>query len=89
MAVVKVAKPLRKFIGNEDSIVVKSIELFDVLKEIDGKYPHFLSKVCDTDGKIYPYLDLFVNDICVDRLRGVKMQINDKDVICIIPAVNN
>ncbi len=89
MAIVSISAPIKRFVDNKMEIVVNSTKLFDALKEIDNKYPHFLSKVCDTDGKIYPYVDIFINDKSVDKITGVESNIADKDEICMIPAMND
>lgn len=85
MAIVKIAMPLKKFVGNENEIVVMKTKLFEVLKEIDKLYPQFISKICNSNGKVYPYLNIFINDRIVNDLCGVK--VDEKDEVCIMPAV--
>lgn len=81
----KVAMPLTKFIGNQKELKVENSRLFDIFKKIDTQYPHFLSKICDTNGRVYPYLNVFVNDDLVNNLNCIS--VNDGDEICIIPSI--
>jgi molybdopterin converting factor small subunit len=86
MAIIRISAPLKKFTGGNSEISVKATIVFDALKEIERSYPYFLSKVCDTDGNVYPYLNIFINDKNINKVKGVRTKIQENDEICIIPA---
>ncbi len=87
MAKLKVSILLKESVGNKRDIEIKNNTLFDILKECTQINPNFLSKVCDSNGNIYPYINIFINNIEVRKLRSIYTKICEEDEIYILPAV--
>ncbi|MFN7182535.1 MAG: hypothetical protein ACK4NF_07655 [Planctomycetota bacterium] len=77
MVKVKVSAPLKKFVGNSGEQEVKGYTLFEALNEFSKNYPSFLSKICNSKGDIYHYINVFVNDINIKEIYNINIKINE------------
>lgn len=60
------------------------LELMDKLEE---KFPKFRDRILDEQGKMRPYINIFVNGQNARDLEGERTRLWDGDVIYILPSV--
>ena len=52
---------LRKITGNEDVVEVQSGTVQEIIEQLDRSYSGFLSRVCEDDGKLRRFINIYVN----------------------------
>jgi molybdopterin converting factor small subunit len=60
-------------------------ETLEMLKKTFGE--QFTSLVFDEDGKVKPFINVFVNKKHMDQLRGLETRIGEQDEVLIVPAI--
>jgi molybdopterin converting factor small subunit len=58
-----------------------------VLNELAGRYPALGEQVMSHEGDLHRFVNVYVNDEDVRYLAGLKTQIDEGDVVSILPAV--
>lgn len=59
-----------------------------VLAEIEKQLPGTVAKIVDRDGKLYGYVNLYVNGDDVRHGAGVDTPVTEHDEILILPAIS-
>lgn len=59
---VKVASPLRSYTQGEASIAAQGNTLFDVLDDLERRYPGMRFRMIDEQGRIRQHIRLYINN---------------------------
>ncbi len=78
---------LRQYTEDQSSIEVEASTVGEVLTEVDAKFPGIKERICEPDGRIRRFVNVFVNGDDVRALEGPDTQVKDGDEVGIIPAV--
>jgi molybdopterin synthase sulfur carrier subunit len=84
---VLIPTPLRRYTNGEAKVDGSGGTVGDVLTELDGRYPGLKERVCDPDGEIRRFVNVFVNGENVRKLRGAATPVKSGDELGIIPAM--
>ncbi|MGH2705461.1 MAG: ubiquitin-like small modifier protein 1 [Actinomycetota bacterium] len=84
---VRIPAMLRSHVGGERSVEVRPGMLGEVLNELAGRYPALGEQVISHEGDVHRFVNVYVNDEDVRYLAGLKTQIDEGDVVSILPAV--
>jgi sulfur-carrier protein len=86
---VKVIIPaqLRQYTEDQSSVEVEASNVGEVLTQVDAKFPGIKERICESDGRIRRFVNVFVNGDDVRALDGPDTSVKDGDEISIIPAV--
>ncbi len=87
MVSVRIPTPLRKLSGERDELSIDASTVSKLIEEIESECPGMKSRLCDENGEVRRFINLFVNDEDIRFLDGVSTQLNDGDVVSIIPAI--
>jgi molybdopterin synthase sulfur carrier subunit len=79
--------PLQKFTNNDDCVSVEAGSIDALIASLDALYPGFKSRLCDENGKLRRFLNLYVNSEDIRFLDNQETQLNDGDEVSIVPAV--
>jgi molybdopterin synthase sulfur carrier subunit len=79
--------PMRKTTGNNAQIQEVPGRMAELLGAIESKFPGFRNHVCDAEGQIKKYVNIFVNGDEIRTLDGLDTTVNDRDEVYIIPAM--
>ena len=79
--------PLRKFTNGEARVAATGATVGEVLNGLDGAYPGLRERVCEADGSIRRFVNVFVNGVNVKSLDGAASALKDGDEIGIVPAM--
>ena len=79
--------PLRKFSGGAARIAANGGTVAAVLDAIGGQHPGLKERICEDDGEIRRFVNVFVNGENVRDLDGVSTIVKSGDEIGIIPAM--
>jgi MoaD family protein len=84
---VLIPTPLRRYTNGEAKVGASGATVGDVLSELDDRYPGLKERVCDPDGEIRRFVNVFVNGENVRKLQGAATPLTNGDEVGIIPAM--
>ena len=84
---VLIPTPLRRYTNGEAKVGASGATVGDVLTELNGRYPGLKERVCDPDGEIRRFVNVFVNGQNVRKLQGAATPVKTGDEVGIIPAM--
>ena len=87
MAKVRIPTPLQGVSGNRAELEVAGATIAQVLDNLEKQCPGMKSRLCDADGKIRRFLNLYVNETDIRTLKGADTPVGAKDEVSIIPAI--
>ena len=61
--------------------------LQEIIDFLEQNFPTIKSRICNEDGEIRNFVNIYVNDEDVRFLNGISSEIKDGDEISIVPAV--
>jgi sulfur-carrier protein len=86
---VKVVIPaqLRQYTQDQSSVSVDGGTVGEVIDAVENEFPGIKERICEPDGRIRRFVNVFVNGEDVRALNGADTEVKDGDEIGIIPAV--
>ena len=84
---VRIPTPLRRMTGGADQVNVAGSSISEVIASLDSEYPGIKQRLCDEQGAIRSFVNVYVNGEDVRFLSGLDTATNDGDEISIVPAV--
>jgi molybdopterin synthase sulfur carrier subunit len=85
---VYVPTALRPECGGAAELRVSSQTVRAALDELAQSHPPLYRSVCDETGAVRQHVNLFVNDSCLDKRKGLHTPLKPGDVLTIMPAVS-
>ncbi|MFM7675962.1 MAG: MoaD/ThiS family protein, partial [Synechococcus sp.] len=58
---VLIPTPLQKFTSDEASVSVEAASVDELLQALEGRFPGILARLCDENGKLRRFLNVYVN----------------------------
>jgi adenylyltransferase/sulfurtransferase len=87
MPTVVVPSPVRRYTGGQSRVQVDGGTVRAAIGNLDQQYPGVKSRLCDEDGQIKPYINIFVNGNEIRALQGIGTVLAEKDEVSIVPAM--
>jgi len=84
---VRIPTPLRRITGGEDKVSVEGDSLVDVIASLEGRFPGIKARICDDQGQIRNFVNVYVNGEDVRFENGLDTATSPGDEISIVPAV--
>lgn len=83
---VEIPSPLREYTGGQTEVAVTGATVQAALDDLVRQYPAIGPKLFD-NGKLRPYINVFVNDEDIRYLDDMQTAVPDGQVVAVIPAV--
>lgn len=87
MATVRIPSPLRRYTEGQNKVECSGVNIGELIDNLEAQYPGVKSRLCDDNGQIKRYVNVFVNDEEIRTLQGSETLVSDKDEVSIIPAM--
>lgn len=87
MPSVRIPTPLRRLTGEKDEVKVNAKNIENLIQELDKQFPGIKERLCDETGNVRRFINLYVNNEDIRFLKGIETEINDSDVVSIVPAI--
>ncbi|MHB8586120.1 MAG: MoaD/ThiS family protein [Thermoplasmatota archaeon] len=87
MARVFLPKSLRHFWSGPETVDVPGANLADVIRALNAAHPGLTDRVVDEQGRIRPYVHVFVNRKAVGDVAPSEVRLQGDDSIHIVPSV--
>lgn len=87
MITVRIPSPLRRYTDGQSKVESGGTTIQELIENLETQHPGVKSRLCDDNGQIKRYVNVFVNDAEIRTLQGLQTPLSDKDEVSIIPAM--
>lgn len=84
---VRIPIPLQKLTENKNEVEVEASTIGELLENLDKKYKGLKDRVCETNGKVRRFINIYVNGEDIRFLDNENTKLKDGDEVSIIPAI--
>ena len=84
---VRIPAPLRRLTNGQDKITAEGDTVQEIIDFLEQNFPNIKIRICNEDGEIRNFVNIYINEENVRFLNGISSKINDGDEISIVPAV--
>ena len=84
---VMIPTPLKKLTGGLSQVEVEAKNVAELIEELDRKYQGMKERLCDGEGKVRRFINIYVNDEDIRFLHNLNTSLRDGDRISIVPAI--
>ena len=87
MPTIRIPTPLRKLTNNEEVVTSAGATVGAILDDLNKTYPGLGERICDEQGTIRRFVNIFLNDEDVRFLQEKETPVKESDEISIVPAI--
>ena len=84
---VRIPTPLQKFTKNQSEVQAEGTTVQEVLDNLEESFPGLRERLCDSQGAIRKFINLYLNDEDIRFMKAEKTSLKDGDELAIIPAI--
>ena len=85
--VVRIPTPLRRLTNGQGKVDVEADSLGGVIDAMNEQYPGLRDRICDDQGQLRNFVNVYVNGEDVRFLQGLDTPTTAGDEISVVPAV--
>ena len=87
MATIRIPSPLRRYTNGQSKTTTNGSNIVEVINNLESQFPGVKARLCDDDGQIKRYVNIFVNDKEIRTLQGPTTSVTAADEVSIVPAM--
>ena len=87
MTNVRIPTPLRKLTREKEIVEASGSNVAEIIDDLERNYPGLKERVCDEEGNIRRFVNVFLNDEDIRFLEDKSTSIKDGDELSIVPAI--
>jgi molybdopterin synthase sulfur carrier subunit len=84
---VRIPVQLRALTHGAEVVTSNGSSVQQLIEDMDRNYPGIKDRICEPDGKVRRFVNIFVNEEDIRFLENLQTPIKDQDEISIIPAI--
>ena len=84
---VRIPSVLQKLTGGKIEISAAGEDVRELVADLEKAYPGIRERICDENGNLRRFINVFVNEQDIRFLEGDKTPLKDGDEVSIIPAI--
>src|SRR3990170_181431 len=84
---VRVPTLLQKLVGGSKSVYGEGRTVGQLLDYLESRHPGLKARIISEEGKIHPFINLYLNDEDIRFLGELETPLSPGDVISILPAI--
>ena len=84
---VRIPTPLRRLTGGADEVQVEGATIGGLIDNLEAAHPGIKERLCDENGEIRRFVNLYLNDEDVRFLQGRDTPLKEGDEVSIVPAI--
>ena len=84
---VQIPLALQKFTKHQSTVQIEGVTVQEALDDLVRHFPGIREQLCDSQGAIRKFINLYLNNEDIRFLEGEKTAVQDGDALAIIPAV--
>jgi molybdopterin synthase sulfur carrier subunit len=87
MATVRIPTPLRKLTNGLEEVKASGGTIGAVITSLGSQYPGIKERICDDQGKVRRFVNIFKNDEDIRFLQNLDTPVAETDELSIVPAI--
>jgi molybdopterin synthase sulfur carrier subunit len=84
---VRIPAPLRKLTNEQEVVPATGANIGEVLTNLNAAHPGLFERICDENGNVRRFVNIFVNDEDIRFLEEKATPVKEGDEISIVPAI--
>lgn len=84
---VRIPFPIQSLLGGATEVEAEGKTVREIIEDLDRRYPGVKQRLCEEDGELRRFVNIFVNDQDIRSLKGLDTELSESDEIAIIPAI--
>jgi molybdopterin synthase sulfur carrier subunit len=84
---VRIPTPLRKLTNEQEVVPAEGATIGEILANLEATFPGLLERICDEQGNVRRFVNIFVNDEDIRFLEEKATVLKEGDEISIVPAI--
>ncbi len=84
---VRIPVQLRALTNGKEIVTATGKSVLELIEDIESKYPGVKDRICESDGKLRRFVNIFVNEEDIRFLEDLQTGISESDEVSIIPAI--
>lgn len=84
---VRIPTPLQGLTGGAAEVTAEGKTVRDLIEDLERKYSGIKARLCDENGEVRRFVNIFVNDEDIRFLNGLDTELKEGDEVSIIPAI--
>ena len=84
---VRIPTPLQKLTNNQAEVQCEAQDVDALLSGLEKQYPGIKERLCDAEGKLRRFVNVYVNEENIRFLQGQQTALKAGDDVSIIPAI--
>ncbi|MCI0628824.1 MAG: MoaD/ThiS family protein [Acidobacteria bacterium] len=84
---VRIPVQLRALTSGQEVVTASGNSVLELIEDIDQRFPGVKERICEADGKVRRFVNIFVNEEDIRFLENLQTPISEKDEVSIIPAI--
>lgn len=84
---IRIPTPLRKLTNDLEVVQADGSNIQEVLNHLDATFPGLKERICDQEGNVRRFVNIFINDEDIRFLDEKATEVKDGDEISIVPAI--
>ena len=85
--IVRIPTPLQRLTNGQGEVQCEGTTVTELLKDLERRYPGIQERICDAQGKLRRFVNVFVNEEDIRFLQGDQTAVKSGDEVSIIPAI--
>jgi molybdopterin synthase sulfur carrier subunit len=86
-AQIRIPAPLRKLTNDQEVVAATGGTIGEILDQLDKTYPGLGERICDENGNVRRFVNIFLNDEDIRFLDNKATPVKESDEISIVPAI--
>ena len=87
MILIRIPTPLRSYTNDMNEVEVSASTVGDALAGLARRYPNLKHHLYNEEGKLRPYVNVFLEEEDVRTLQGEQTPVEDGDRLMIVPSI--
>ncbi|OGW85072.1 MAG: molybdopterin synthase sulfur carrier subunit [Omnitrophica bacterium RIFCSPHIGHO2_02_FULL_46_11] len=84
---VRIPTPLQKLTQDRAEVEANAKNVQDLIEQLNKSYPGIKDRICDENGSIRRFVNIFVNEEDFRFLKKEQTPLKDGDEVSIVPAI--
>lgn len=85
--IVRIPTPLRAITDGRGEFQVEAANVGEALEQLDQEFAGIKQRLCEEDGSIRRFLNVYVNDEDIRFIKGLQTSLKAGDEVSIVPAM--
>ena len=87
MAAIRIPTPLRTYANGQSEVSVQGQTVGDAIENLMAQYPSLRPNLTNGDGRLRPFVNLYIGENNVHDLQGMETPIKEGDKLILIPSI--